>query len=189
MRDTLSHLWGMNNIRAQSTYVLLFQFVSTLSNGVPMKKTLLRIAVALCAAAVYSATAGPSQQEDQAAQQMKTASTAPPPVMIKTWLPTPWYLQRVPALLEANAFGITKMDQVALNPLDLKHGGGSGGMLDPRLVPLAKNGGGSGGVTSIANGGGSRWIDHQKSGRFVGSSGYLVGAGEAITSTCKDLSG
>ena len=117
-----------------------------------MKKTLLRIAVALCAAAAYSATAGPSQQEDQAAQQMKTASTAPPPVMIKTWLPTPWYLQRVPALLEANAFGITKMDQVA-------------------------------------NGGGSRWIDHQKSGRFVGSSGYLVGAGEAITSTCKDLSG
>ncbi len=61
--------------------------------------------------------------------------------------------------------------------------------LDDQIAGISKLGHGSGGVAYAESGGGSRFIDHQKSGRFTVGGGYLVGAGEPVAMTGKDLSG
>ena len=65
------------------------------------------------------------------------------------------------------------------------------GQRDNQIAGITKmnHGGGSGGISYHENGGGGQFIDQLKAGRFVGGSGYLVGAGDTVTSTGKDLSG
>ena len=65
------------------------------------------------------------------------------------------------------------------------------GQRDNQLAGITKmnHGGGSGGISYHENGVGGQFIDQLKAGRFVGGSGYLVGAGDTVTSTGKDLSG
>lgn len=152
-----------------------------------MKITLLSVSAALAASAALLSTFGPavvvvhaepSHLDLRNVTNIMISATARDPNIVTTELKD-FVPPRKNAWLDAKASDIDPlfMRSFIIRPLD------------DQIAGISKLGHGSSGVAYAENGGGSRFIDHQKSGRFTVGGGYLVGAGESVAMTGKDLSG